>query len=122
MTKLALPTRGNEVDGHFGHCERFTVFSVDDGKIVAEESVASPAGCGCKSDIAGVLSGMGVGIMLAGNMGQGAVNKLAMHGIRVVRGCSGGVRQAAEAYLAGSISDSGSSCAAHEHEHDCHNG
>jgi hypothetical protein len=32
------------------------------------------------------------------------------------------VRQAAEAYLAGSISDSGSSCAAHEHGHDCHNG
>ncbi|MBP7603167.1 MAG: NifB/NifX family molybdenum-iron cluster-binding protein [Spirochaetes bacterium] len=120
MTKLALPTRGSEVDGHFGHCERFTVFSVDNGKIVAEESVASPAGCGCKSDIAGVLAGMGVGVMLAGNMGQGAVNKLAMHGIRVVRGCSGGVRQAAEAYLAGSVKDSGNSCAAHDHGHECH--
>ena len=30
------------------------------------------------------------------------------------------VRQAAEAYLAGSVKDSGNSCAAHDHGHECH--
>jgi len=36
--KIALPSKGNQVDGHFGHCEHFTVFTVDDNnnKILSE--------------------------------------------------------------------------------------
>jgi len=26
--KVAVPTRGNMVDDHFGHCEAYTVFTV----------------------------------------------------------------------------------------------
>ena len=48
--KIALPSRMNQIDEHFGHCEHFTVFTIDSGKqITAEEKSASPAGCGCKS-------------------------------------------------------------------------
>ncbi len=25
--KIALPSRGNQIDNHFGHCEYFTVFT-----------------------------------------------------------------------------------------------
>ena len=46
--KIALPCRDNQVDGHFGHCEYFTVFSLDADKIVSEQRVDPPAGCGCK--------------------------------------------------------------------------
>ena len=28
--KLAVPTRGGIVDNHFGHCEAYTVFSIDE--------------------------------------------------------------------------------------------
>lgn len=34
---------------------------------------------------------MGITLMLAGNMGMGAYNKLSAHGIAVVRGCHGKV-------------------------------
>ena len=45
--KIALPSRMNQIDEHFGHCEHFTVFTIDSGKqITAEEKIASPAGCG----------------------------------------------------------------------------
>ena len=75
--KLALPSRNNSVDSHFGHCEYFTVFTGDENKkIKHQETVASPVGCGCKSNIAGVLANLGVKVMLAGNMGDGAVNVL----------------------------------------------
>ena len=39
---------------------------------------------------------MGVSLMLAGNMGSGAVNVLNSQGIDVVRGCSGNVKAVAE--------------------------
>lgn len=119
--KIALPSRGNQIDDHFGHCEYFTVFTVDttSKEITASETVPSPSGCGCKSNIASILSDMDVKVMLAGNMGEGAVRVLNNSGIEVLRGCSGDVKAAALKWLEGSLMDSGDSC--HEHEHGCHN-
>ncbi len=112
--RIALPSNGTEVDEHFGHCQCFTIFTIDDeNKIVSEEVLTPPAGCGCKSNIVPQLAGMGVTVMLAGNMGGGAVNILASNGIRVIRGCSGDVREVAQAWLAGNVRDSGASCQAH---------
>jgi len=118
--KIALPSRQNFVDGHFGHCEYFTVFTIDDNskQIITQETITSPEGCGCKSNIVQTLSDMGVSLMLAGNMGQGAVNVLNSAGIQVVRGCAGDVREVTLKWLDGTLSDSGESCSAHEHE--CH--
>ena len=117
--KIALPSRGNQIDDHFGHCEYFTVFTVDTDKkeIIDSQNVTSPAGCGCKSNIAATLSDMGVKVMLAGNMGDGAVRVLNNSGIEVLRGCSGDVKTTALNWLEGSLKDSGDSC----HEHECHN-
>ena len=114
--KIALPTQHNNIDSHFGHCEFFTVFTVNDNKeILSEEVVPSPVGCGCKSNIASTLASMGVELMLAGNMGEGAVNVLRHSGIDVVRGCSGDVHAVARQWLNGQAVDSGIICAAHEH-------
>jgi predicted Fe-Mo cluster-binding NifX family protein len=116
--KLAVPTRGNVVDDHFGHCEAYTVFTVDpSNKIEKTEILPSPQGCGCKSNIASILHEKGVSVMLAGNMGNGALNVLRNHGIDVYRGCSGDVHQLAEAFLQGKIGDSGEGCKSHEHHH-----
>jgi len=113
--RIALPSDGRQVDGHFGHCQSFTIFTVDDeNKIVSEETLTPPAGCGCKSNIIPQLAEIGVSVMLAGNMGNGAVSILSSNGIQVVRGCTGDVRQVAEAWLANQIEDSGASCQSHE--------
>ena len=112
--KIALPLRDGLIDGHFGHCEYFTVITVENNKITNEERVDPPKGCGCKSNIIPILAQMGVTEMLAGNMGQGAVNILAQHGIKVYRGCSGAPSEAVMQWLAGTVSDSGSSCTEHE--------
>jgi predicted Fe-Mo cluster-binding NifX family protein len=117
--KIALPSYRNQVDEHFGHCEYFTVFTVDNqNNILEKEVITPPAGCGCKSNIAQTLAQMGVKVMLAGNIGQGAVNILGQHGIQVLRGCSGDVQKVTEQWLAGNLRDSGRACASHEHG--CH--
>ena len=116
--KIAIPTRNNQVDEHFGHCESYTIFTIGEGNtIVSVESIPSPQGCGCKSNIASILKEKGVTVMLAGNMGGGALNVLNKQGIRVFRGTTGDVRKLTEAYLQGNISDSGIGCESHENHH-----
>lgn len=119
--KLAIPTKGNVVDDHFGHCEMYTIFTTDENnKIIKSEILPSPQGCGCKSNIAYDLKQIGVSVMLAGNMGGGALNVLNSQGINVVRGCSGDVKKVAEDYLQGQIADSGVGCHHHDHEGEGH--
>jgi len=112
--KIAIPTKNNQVDSHFGHCEYFSIVELTaDNKIGSIELMESPQGCGCKSNVANHLADMGVKVMLAGNMGQGAVNKISSAGIQVYRGCSGDVRELVEAYLQERVEDSGMTCAGH---------
>ncbi|MDZ7614738.1 MAG: NifB/NifX family molybdenum-iron cluster-binding protein [Flavobacteriaceae bacterium] len=121
--KIAVPTRNNDVDDHFGHCENYTIFYVNaQNQIEKSETLPSPQGCGCKSNIADILKEQGVTVLLAGNMGNGALNVLTNHGIDVYRGCSGNVEEIAGEFLLGNIADSGKGCRSHEHhgeEHQC---
>ena len=115
--KIAVSTKENIVSDHFGHCDAYTIFSVGEkGKIVNTEILPSIEGCGCKSNIAGILKDSGVNVLLTGNMGAGAYNHLTNVGIRVYRGCSGEVLKLAEDYIQGKIIDNGQGC--HHHEHD----
>lgn len=126
MMKIAVPTRDERVDDHFGHCDHYTIFTVENNEVINRETLASPQGCGCKSGIAADLQEMGVVMMLAGNMGEGAKNKLNAHNINVIRGCSGNVDELVKSYLNGKVVDSGLGCSEHEcgdhHDHHNHDG
>ncbi len=111
--KIAVPTRGTAVDDHFGHCEKYTVFTIDKNVITTEESLPSPQGCGCKSNIGPLLQQLGVTVLLAGNMGEGALRVLSNCGIDVYRGNTGDTRSLVESFLKGEIRDSGSGCGQH---------
>jgi len=115
---IAVPTtQHGAVDQHFGNCDKFTLFKVDrsQGTILSQETLPSPGGCGCRSDIASVLAARGVTVLLTGGIGPGAIRVLEGHGIQVVRGASGRAEQAIADYLAGRLTDSGEPCGEHEH-------
>jgi len=114
IVKIAVPTKAGMVDEHFGHCEAYSIYTFDSMKnLASEETLAAPAGCGCKSNIASTLAAKGVTHLVAGGIGEGAVRVLGSHGIKVVRGVSGAARAAAEKFARGEIADSGSNCASH---------
>ncbi len=116
--KIALPTREEHIDSHFGHCEYYTIVEVNEQKeIVSKETLAAPQGCGCKSNIAYTLAEMGVELMLAGNMGQGAVNVLNSQKIAVLRGCSGPVETVVADWLKGGLTDNMVACDHHDCNH-----
>jgi predicted Fe-Mo cluster-binding NifX family protein len=118
--KIAVPVTGsNQIDGHFGHCDYYSVFTIsENNEIENVQTIKSEQGCGCKSNIAGVLANNGVTVMLAGGIGEGAINVLKNHGIEVVRGCSGNAAAIVNSYIKGNVTDSGQSCLQHQH----HNG
>jgi predicted Fe-Mo cluster-binding NifX family protein len=119
--KIAVPVTSDKyIDGHFGHCDSYGVYSISEKNEITEiKTVKSPEGCGCKSDIASVLASDGVTVMLAGGIGGGAINVLNNCGIEVIRGCSGKADEVVKLYIDGLIKDSGSSCQQHEeHHHD----
>jgi predicted Fe-Mo cluster-binding NifX family protein len=116
IMKIAVPTVGDQVDQHFGHCEKYSVFTIEDNTIKTLEYMESPTGCGCKSNMASVLAQSGVKILIAGGIGNGAVNVLTSNGIKTIKGAAGNVRNAVESYLQGKLVDSGDICQSHSHD------
>jgi len=114
MKKIAIPKQNELLDQHFGHCEYYTIYTIDEDDNIREmESFPAPQGCGCKSNIATILAEKGVTLMLAGNMGLGAVNVLQSCEIEVLRGCQGKVNDVINQYLKGELNDSGTNCSHH---------
>lgn len=120
--KIAVPYLNGYVNDHFGHSEIYAVFTINtENQIIDRALIKSDTGCGCKSGIGATLSREGVTIMLAGNIGGGAIHHLYVEGIEVVRGCSGLAEDIVISYLAGSITDGGQTCEQHagcdDHRH-----
>jgi len=112
--KIAVPTRGERVDDHFGHCEFYTIYNIGEkNEVSGKEVLASPQGCGCKSNIVDTLHKKGVSVMLAGNMGEGAYSLISNYGIKVVRGCTGDTDKVVDSFLTGSVADNKQSCSHH---------
>ncbi len=116
--KIAIPTKEDRIDSHFGHCEYFSIFTIDDQKnITKKEIMASTGTCGCKSNLAQKLASEGINILLTGNIGSGAILKLKEAQINVIRGCQGNINQIIEDFLQDKLKDSEINCTAHEHHH-----
>ncbi|WP_111706939.1 NifB/NifX family molybdenum-iron cluster-binding protein [Lutibacter citreus] len=121
MKKIAIPVNENkEIEDHFGQCDFYEIYTIVEGNKIQEVNILeSEQGCGCKSNIASVLAENGVTTMLAGGIGQGAINVLNQSNIDVIRGCSGKTKSIVEQYLNGKILDSGETCTSHSHDHEC---
>ena len=115
--KIAVACNGEQIFGHFGHCENFMLFDTENGKITGAKSVPNP---GHKPGfLPNFLADQGAGVIIAGGMGGGAVDIFNERGVEVVTGAEGGARQAAEAYLRGELKSTGSVCHDHAFESEC---
>ncbi len=93
--KIAIPTKENKVDDHFGHCEYFTVYELNEDKeVMKSEKLETSKECGCKSNLAEELSEKGISLMLAGGIGGGAIAKLKQYNIEVIAGFKGSIDEA----------------------------
>ncbi len=117
--KIAVPiTKDNEIEDHFGQCEFYNIFTISEtNEIIDVQLLKSEQGCGCRSNIANILALNGIKVMLAGGIGDGAIDVLNSCEIEVIRGCSGNPTEIVKKYIEGLLIDSGLSCKQHEHHH-----
>ena len=115
--KIVVACMGKTVAGHFGHCENFTFFDTEDGKIVAENSVPNPGHR--PGFLPNFLADRGAKVIIAGGMGGGAVDIFNERDVEVIVGAQGDARAAVEAYLKGELISTGSVCHEHAHADEC---
>lgn len=82
--KLALPLSQNELSSHFGHCEAFAVFTIEDGKIVKHETIDPPVHE--PGSHPRFLHELGVSVVIAGGMGIKAQELFQQNSIEVIIG------------------------------------
>lgn len=114
--KIAVASMGTQVAGHFGHCELFSIFEAENGKILSMEAVPNPGHR--PGFLPNFLADRGVKVIISGGMGGGAVEIFNERGVEVIVGAQGDAALAVEKYLAGQLKSTGSVCNHHDHDHD----
>lgn len=132
--KIAVTYENGRIFQHFGHCENFKLYQVEDGKIVSS-SVENAAGSG-HGALAGFLKNLGTDVLICGGIGGGAQNALAEAGIRLYGGVTGSADEAVQALIDGTLAynanvqcshhgeghEGGHSCGSHGGGHSCGGG
>ena len=106
--KFAIPLADGRLCMHFGHCQQFALVDAEGDEI--KTALASPP-----PHEPGVLPRwlhqQGVEVIIAGGMGQRALQLFAQHGIKVVVGApSDTPEKLVAAYLDDSLSPGGNVC------------
>ena len=109
--KYAVPVTGGMMSPHFGHCERFALFDVDEQQkvIINKELIASP---GHQPGLLPEwLSEQGVSLVIAGGMGSRAQGLFQQNGIGVVLGAlESDPEKAVLSYLEGRLATGDNVC------------
>ncbi|EGD47586.1 Dinitrogenase iron-molybdenum cofactor biosynthesis protein [Ruminiclostridium papyrosolvens DSM 2782] len=115
--KVAVASEGKMVTEHFGHCEGFTLFEVQDNQISRKEFIPNPGHR--PGFLPNFLNDKGVNVIISGGMGGGAIEIFNEKGIEVITGASGDAETVVQNYLQGSLKSTGSVCHEHQHADEC---
>jgi predicted Fe-Mo cluster-binding NifX family protein len=85
--KIAVASMQEEVSQHFGHCEKFKVFTIVDNAVTSVEEIINPAQHS-HGQLPAMLMQYGVNIVIAGGIGRSSSSVF----IRKTRRCQYGLR------------------------------
>lgn len=121
IMKIAVTYNNGEVFQHFGHCEEFKIYDVENGQIKAS-NVAPTMGSG-HGALAGFLKNLGVEVLICGGIGGGAKTALAEAGIKLFGGVNGNADDAVKSLLADTLEyNADITCDHHGEGHTCGDG
>jgi len=120
--KIAIPLVNGKLCTHFGHCEKFAIVTVEDSKIVKQETLTPPPHA--PGVIPNWIADQGCTDILVGGMGEAAQDILQKRDVKVLCGAPSDTPENLVAlYLRGELVESGNACdhehGDHEHGHNC---
>lgn len=115
--RIAIACEGSNVSGHFGHCEGFMVYDLNDNAVSNKEFIENP---GHKPGFLPVfLKDKNVNKVIAGGMGGRAQQLFEENGIEVIVGAKGSCEDNLASYMNGGLVSTKSVCSEHEHAGEC---
>jgi len=115
--KIAVASEKDMVTEHFGHCENFNIFVVENKKVISSESLPNPGHR--PGFLPNFLNDLAVDVIVSGGMGGGAVEIFNEKGIEIITGVTGSALEAVSDYLEGLLKSTGSICHEHTHHDEC---
>lgn len=114
---IVIASEGNRVSGHFGHCQGFTKYKVINNVITEKDFIENP---GHKPGFLPVfLKEKETDVIIAGGMGEMAVQLFNENGIEVIVGAAGLTDDVMDQFIGGELHSTGSICTEHAHEGHC---
>ncbi|CEN81323.1 MAG: NifB/NifX family molybdenum-iron cluster-binding protein [Paraclostridium sordellii] len=115
--KIAVACERNIVSEHFGHCEGFDIYEVENKNILKKEYIQNP---GHRLGYLPVfLKELNVDIIISGGMGSTAQELFGQNNIEVIVGTLGLSDEVVQKYINGEITSTGSICTEHTPESHC---
>lgn len=109
--RIAIPTADGHLCPHFGHCEAFALIDVDPETKEIVQTVMVPAPDHQPGLLPQWLHHHRATVVIAGGMGQRAVNLFAQNGIQVIVGApSDSPESVARAYLTNTLKTGDNIC------------
>jgi predicted Fe-Mo cluster-binding NifX family protein len=115
---IAIPTDGKHVAGHFGRCEKYTLFTYENNNISNIKDIENPGHE--PGFLPKYLSEKGVNCIIASGMGQKAQALFNQYNIEMIMGCQGEIKNVIEMYKNNKLVSGKSTCNHDEHEDHCH--
>lgn len=106
--KIAVTYDNGQVFGHFGHCENFKIYEIENSELVSCDVI--PAGVSGHDAMAAFLSEQMVDLLICGGIGEGARSALGEAGIEIIDGVEGTADEAITAFLNGELTAAGDTC------------
>ena len=82
--KVAIPISNNQISSHFGHCEAFAFFTVENGIVTREETLEPPVHE--PGSHPRFLHEQGCSVVISGGMGTRAQELMHANGIETIVG------------------------------------
>ncbi|KQC08916.1 MAG: hypothetical protein APR54_04055 [Candidatus Cloacimonas sp. SDB] len=107
--KIAIPTTNGILCAHFGHCEKFTLYEIAEGKIIKEEFITPPPHE--PGSYPAFLKAQGCNAIIAGGMGSRAQQLFAQNNIEVIVGLnSDNPKKLVETYISEGLESGANLC------------
>ena len=111
--RVALAVDNNMITEHFGHCEYFVVYEVENKEIKGSEILKNPPHV--KGALPKFLKDNLVDVVITGNIGKMAIDLLNNLGIQCLRGVNGELVDVINAFVNETLTTNDIECNHHEH-------
>lgn len=115
---VAIAKKDNEVAQHFGHCDGFELFRLENGLVGDFNYVENPGHR--PGFLPNFLSELGVNTIISGGMGSSAQELFKRNNIKVVVGAKGEILDIMNDYAKGELHSTEEVCSLHEHADEHH--